>query len=201
MSRSAQRFGVSAEQKLLPAFSGTGSPEEVNFFGSGAESEEPAWRLLELGSSDGRPWRARIQWAYATGQMTTAQVDIPSAARVSLFAKSLLVTGLNQANVANRVRVLVSDVPGPIPTRNYLTTHLRTPTNVVVDVPAFAQTAWVDTSDPASPADVSFDDPNNNLIARFTSSGLPSGGVPLALCNRLRVTCAVDCRVVFALAW
>lgn len=191
-------FGVGAEQQTLPAFTG-GTPAEVVIL-PGAESEKPAWRLLELGSLTGRPWRAKVTWGYAAGVNPTALCDVPSATRICLFARSLTVHGFNQSNAENRVRVLATAVPGPIPTQNQLAYHLTAPTNEPIDVPAFARSVWVDSAELAAPVELTLDDPDNTAIARFVSP-LPGGGVPLALCNRVRVTCAVRCRVVFALTW
>lgn len=196
--RAAFQFGVGANEEILPAFDGTGNPKEVNLLR--AESDEPAWRIVELGSQIGRPWRAKITWGYAAGFNPTAQCDVPAATRVCLFAKTLIISGLNQTNLDNRVRALATAVPGPIPTQNQLCYFFDAPANEAVEVPAFAQRVWVDSVHPASPVDLTLDDPNNNAIARFTT-GVPSGGVPLALCNRVRLTCAVRCRVVFALTW
>lgn len=113
-----------------------------------AEGETDAWRIVELSSAHGRPFDVELRWSSANGSGSIAHVTVARAARVCMFARTVVVRVKNLAALPNAVGVTIAD--GYAETRNQLEVRgdAQGEGPVAIRVPAFARTVWFEVADP-----------------------------------------------------
>jgi len=173
-----------------------------------SESEEDAWRIVEVSSFEGKPFDIELLWSAANGSGAKAFVTVPHATRICVFARAVQVRVKNLDREPNVVGVTVAD--GYAETRNQYEVRVDStfpveeavpdPVATRVLIPPFAQRAWVEAADPGTEGFVWTIDGDNRRrgVTRFEEqpdTGILVGGAK-----------AIDCwlgphdfRVVFTL--
>lgn len=103
------------------------------------EAAAGAWRIVELWSLQGLPFRAWLEWSAGDGAQRQAWVDAGRATRVCIFARSVTVRVANQTTTGHSVAAAIAD--GFTQTQNVVDEPvvLVAGTPLVIDIPPYAE--------------------------------------------------------------
>jgi len=189
-----------SDSKTLPALDDSPVMQDL----LDTEARRGAWRIVELYSTTGAPFEVELAWSSGSGAGASARLTVARAARVSIFARSLLVRAANLSSAENRVGVNVAD--GHAVTRNVLEQRGSLEDNAAVElpVPAFATGVRLELADPSLLPTASVRIYDGEEVLRSSTAGdeQPSSGVPLGCAGKLEVqaTSATAFRAVFFLS-
>lgn len=215
------RFDVRTQRKtfgeLADADAALGAPYDDDTFGllHSASADAPWWRVVELSSDDGLPFRAKLSWWGGTSPVgAEVRLSVSRRARVCLYAKRIDIHMQNLASDANDLRAFIQDTPVAIPTRNALEVWFDGSGDggVFLDVPPFAHSVRVDRNalgdgdgffllarPPAPAADPSVAPVGFGATALSLNPSLHPGVVPVQGAAAVQIVTAQAGRVAFEL--
>ena len=197
---SAIALTTRSDSKALAALDGSPAYQDL----LDTEARRGAWRIIELFSKTGAPFEVELAWSAGSGAGASVKLTVARAARVSVFARSLLVRAANLSSAENRVGVNVAD--GHAVTRNVLEVRGALVENATKElpVPAFATGVRLELADASllPAASVRISDGEGTLRSVTTGDEQPSSGVPLGSAGKVEVlaTGATAYRAVFFLS-
>lgn len=201
MSRACP-LSVRSQPAVLPEFDPQQTPTAQLVPLLQGEAQEAAWRLVDVGSFDGRPFQVQLTWEAGAGSGPTVDISVARATRVCIFARNVRVRATNLVNGAtNKIWCTVADADGPVDTTNFLEVRGAAGDDVAVAIPTYAELARLDVEDPAAASNALLElvDGVGTVRAAVYADQQPSDGVPVGAAAAMRVTSAVPWRVVFSL--
>lgn len=166
--------------------------------------QRDGWRIVEGFSEKGRPFELTLRWSTANATGTWVKVTVAHAARICVFARSLLLDVVNLSNQAHSVIGRVAD--GFSQTAN-VWEHRATSVGgkpLSLPIPPFAAAFHLHLAErDALPGTViSLLDGTEKVRARFSAANQPPGGILVGGAGRLEVLTQkeIDLRGIFTLS-
>lgn len=171
----AQFQGATSERRTLAA------GERVQLLWPSAS--KATYRLVEVGSFTGKPFRVRLEWVHDHGSPVFAYFDSGSVAQVCVYAASIKVEVTNLAPVANDVAAFVGSSEAAVATRN---TRMETLADGgSISVPAYAYEVLVATRTAGIPVTATLLDAAGGTLAVVTGEAVT---LPVGAADSLQVS-------------
>lgn len=199
MFRCPTELSTRSDQIALPGLADPQRFREVLL----AEASQDTWRIVELFTLGGAPFEAELAWSSGNGVGARAQISVPQAARVGVYARALRVSARNLSPDDNRIGVTVAD--GQAVTRNQWEARetLEPGVSTIIPVPPFARSVRLDLADPSllPGAELRLVDGSAILRARVRADQQPDQGVLVGGAREVHLIAGaeVPCRLVFDL--
>ncbi len=162
---------------------------------SGCAPGSGRWRIIELVSSSGRPFEARLAWTAGSGGNLRAQVTVARGTRIGLFARSITVEVANLSEGDNKVTGIVADSASFVQTHNQYEVRGANdndlPYSAPLEIPPFATRLSIHTTD--DPSDlpgwrVNVYDGQNTLRTTLTLAQQPDTGIEVGGAGRITLS-------------
>lgn len=166
---------------------------------SAEDTNGPASRIIDLGSTSAKPFQVLIGVTAAGGIAPRFRLSIASGTRVCVFGRGVTIDAQNMHNSENQIAWSVSD--GVIPTSNTYQIEYEGPAVAeILEVASYARRVRLEPANVAAVATLTFINGNGVTLAVWPWASIPSDGIPIGSTDRIQVDSTTACRVVYDLA-